>query len=142
LGGVQIQALHRGGGHTPGDTLLWLPAQRVVFAGDVVYVDRMLGMNPASLTKPWLATFAAMEALQPATVVPGHGQVTTLPHAQKDTKTLLLALRAHMGKAIEALQDMDQAIKSFDAAPFQYLQHAPVWLPQLANLTFLEMEKE
>ncbi len=142
LGGTDIRVLHRGGGHTPGDIILWLPASQVAFAGDVVYVERMLGMNPASRTQPWLDSFAALEALQPRTIVPGHGGPTTLAQAQKDTRDLLRALRQHMGQALEDMQDMDSAIKSLDPAPFQYLLHADVWLPQLANRTYLDMEKE
>ena len=142
FGGLQVHVLHRGGGHTPGDVIVWLPAQRVAFAGDVVYVERMLGMNPASRTKPWLASFAALEDLQPQVVVPGHGSATTLARAQADTRNLLLALRSHMGRALQEMQDMDSAVKSFDAAPFKYLRHAEVWLPQLANRTYLDMEQE
>jgi glyoxylase-like metal-dependent hydrolase (beta-lactamase superfamily II) len=142
FGTTNIQVLYRGGGHMPGDVILWLPAQQVAFAGDVVYVERMLGMNPASRTKPWLDSFAALEGLQPRVIVPGHGGTTTLSQARKDTRDLLLALRQHMGKAVQELQDMDSAIKSLDPAPFQYLLHADVWLPQLANRTYLDMEKE
>ena len=142
LGGTDIRVLHRGGGHTPGDIILWLPASQAAFAGDVVYVERMLGMNPASRTQPWLDSFAALEALQPRTIVPGHGRPTTLAQARKDTRDLLRALRQHMGQALEDMQDMDSAIKSLDPAPFQYLLHADVWLPQLANRTYLDMEKE
>lgn len=142
LGTTEVQVLHRGGGHTPGDVIVWLPAQQVAFAGDVVYTERMLGMNPASRTQAWLASFAALESLQPRSIVPGHGSLTTLERAQKDTRNLLLALREHMGKAVQDLQDMDTAIKSFDARPFMYLRHADIWLPQLANRTYLDMEKE
>ena len=142
LGGVTVQVLHRGGGHTPGDSLVWLPQSGVVFTGDVVYVDRILGLHPVSKTKTWLASFEALEALQPKVVVPGHGRVTTLAQAQKDTGHLLKALRAHMGQAVEAGTDLATAVKSFDAAPFQHLQHVDVWLPQLANRTYLEMEQE
>lgn len=142
FGSTVIQVLHRGGGHTPGDVILWLPAQQVAFAGDVVYVERMLGMNPASRTKPWLDSFAVLESLQPQIIIPGHGGPTTLAQARKDTRDLLLALRQHMGKAVEEMKDMDSAIKSLDPAPFKYLLHADVWLPQLANRTFLDMEKE
>jgi hypothetical protein len=35
-----------------------------------------------------------------------------------------------------------QLVKGFDGAPFKHLQHADVWLPQLANLTYLEIERE
>jgi glyoxylase-like metal-dependent hydrolase (beta-lactamase superfamily II) len=142
LGGTVVHILHRGGGHTPGDIIVWLPGQHVAFAGDVVYVERMLGMNPVSRTRPWLDSFAALEALEPRIVIPGHGGPTTLVQARQDTRDLLRALRQHMGKAVENMQDMDSAVKSFDPQPFRYLLHADVWLPQLANRTYLDMEKE
>ena len=142
LGGVTVQVVHRGGGHTPGDSLVWLPQSGVVFTGDVVYVDRILGLHPVSKTKTWLTSFQALEALQPKVVVPGHGRVTTLAQAQQDTGHLLQALRAHMGQAVEAGTDLATAVKTFDAAPFKHLQHVDVWLPQLANRTYLEMEQE
>ena len=142
LGGVAVQVVHRQGGHTPGDSLVWLPQSGVVFTGDVVYVDRILGLHPASKTKTWVASFEALEALNPKVVVPGHGSVTTLAKAQADTGKLLKALRAHMGKAVEAGTDMSSAIKSFDSAPYKHLKHVEVWLPQIANLTYLEMEQE
>ena len=142
LGGMAIEVVHRKGGHTPGDSLVWLPQSGVVFTGDVVYVDRILGLHPVSKTKTWVESFEALEALNPKVVVPGHGSVTTLAQAQKDTGNLLKALRAHMGKAVEAGTDMSTAIKSFDAAPYKHLKHVDVWLPQLANRTYLEMEQE
>lgn len=142
LGGVTVQVVHRGGGHTPGDSMVWLPQSGVVFTGDVVYVDRILGMHPVSKTKTWAQSFAALEALKPQVVVPGHGRVTDLAQAQKDTGALLAALREHMGAAVKNWTDMDAAVKSFDAAPFKHLQHVEVWLPQLANRTYLEMEME
>ena len=142
LGGTTLQLVHRGGGHTPGDSMVWLPQSGVVFTGDVVYVDRILGLHPVSKTKTWVASFEALEALKPKIVVPGHGQVTTLAQAQKDTGDLLKALRAHMGQAVEAGTDISAAVKSFDAAPYRHLKHVDVWLPQLANLTYLEMERE
>ena len=52
LGGVSFELRHRGGGHTPGDMLLWLPQKNVLFGGDIVYVDRMLGVLPVSDTRP------------------------------------------------------------------------------------------
>jgi glyoxylase-like metal-dependent hydrolase (beta-lactamase superfamily II) len=98
FGGVTLQFVHRNGGHTPGDMLVYLPATGVVFTGDVVYTDRILGLHPVSKTKTWVASFEALEALKPKVLVPGHGSVTNLAQAQRDTGHLLKALRAHMGK--------------------------------------------
>jgi len=142
LGGVTLQFVHRGGGHTLGDTMVYLPAAGVVFTGDVVYVDRILGLHEVSKTKTWVNSFAALQALKPKVVVPGHGKVTDLAQAERDTGQLLVALRAHMGKAVEAGTDISTAVKSFDAASYQHLKHVDVWLPQLANRTYLEMEQE
>jgi hypothetical protein len=47
-----------------------------------------------------------------------------------------------MGQAVEAGTDMGTAVRSFNAAPYRGLKHADVWLPQLANRTYLEMERE
>ena len=142
LGGVAIELKHRSGGHTPGDTLVWLPQKNVLFAGDVVYVDRVLGLHPVSCTKTWLESFAVIDGLQPQIIVPGHGKVTDLATAQAQTRDLLLALRAHMKKAVDDGTDISTAVKSFNGQLFAHLKHADVWIPQLANMTYLEMERE
>ena len=142
MGGTVIELKHRQGGHTPGDTLVWLPQQNVLFSGDVVYVDRVLGLHPVSRTKTWLDSFAVIDQLKPQTIVPGHGDVTNLATAQAQTRDLLLALRAHMKKAVDNGVDISAAVKSFDGKPFAHLKHADVWLPQLANQAYLEMERE
>jgi glyoxylase-like metal-dependent hydrolase (beta-lactamase superfamily II) len=142
LGGVVMELKHRHGGHTPGDMLVWLPQKKLLFTGDVVYVDRVLGLHPVSRTHAWLESFAMIDELQPQIIVPGHGRVTNLATAQAQTRDLLLALRAHMKKAVEDGVDISAAVRSFDAKPFAHLKHAEVWIPQLANQTYLEMERE
>jgi len=142
LGGVVFEFKYRGGAHTPGDMLVWLPQRQVLFSGDVVYVDRLLGVLPFSQTKPWLATFAAIEQLAPARIVPGHGRVTDLKTAQAETRDYLLALRAHMKKAVEDGVEISAAIKSFDARPFMHLLNAAELMPGNASRTYLEVERE
>jgi glyoxylase-like metal-dependent hydrolase (beta-lactamase superfamily II) len=142
LGGVVFVFKHRGGAHTPGDMLVWLPQQKVLFSGDVVYVDRLLGVLPVSHTQRWLASFAVIEQLQPAVLVPGHGRVTTRATAQADTQAYLLALRAHMKKAVDEGTDLSTAVKTFDAKPFMRLLNAAELAPGNASRVYLEMERE
>lgn len=142
LGEVMFEFKHRGGAHTPGDMLVWLPKQRVVFSGDVVYIDRMLGVLPFSKTKPWLETFAEIERLAPLRIVPGHGRVTDLTQARAETRDYLLALRAHMRKAVEEGSDISTAIQSFDAKPFMHLLNAAELMPGNGSRTYLELERE
>jgi glyoxylase-like metal-dependent hydrolase (beta-lactamase superfamily II) len=142
IGGVVLEFIHRGGAHTPGDMLVWLPKQRVVFTGDVVYVDRMLGVLPFSQTKPWLATFAEIERLAPARIIPGHGRVSDLATAQADTRDYLMALRSHMKKAVDDGVDPSTAIKSFDSKPFMRLLNSADLMPGNASRSYLELERE
>jgi glyoxylase-like metal-dependent hydrolase (beta-lactamase superfamily II) len=142
LGGVVFEFKHRGGAHTPGDIMVWLPQKNVLFSGDVVYVDRMLGVLPVSNTKRWLDTFAVIEQLNPAVLVPGHGSVTTVATARADTQAYLMALRAQMKKAVDDGVDVSEAVKSFDAQPFMRLLNAAELMPGNASRTYLEVERE
>jgi glyoxylase-like metal-dependent hydrolase (beta-lactamase superfamily II) len=122
--------------------LVWLPASGVLFSGDVVYVDRLLGVLPVSHTQRWLDSFAAIESLAPRVIVPGHGAVTDLSNARADTQAYLQALRAHMKKAVDEGVDVSQAVRSFDARPFMRLLHAAELMPGNASRTYLEVERE
>ena len=142
LGGMAIEVKHRHGAHTPGDLMVGLPQQRVVFSGDIVYVDRLLGVIPVSHTGRWLASFAALEALNPAHIVPGHGDVCELPKAQAQTRDYLNALRTHMKQAVDNGDDIGAAIKTFDAKPWMGLLNAAELHPGNASRTYLELERE
>lgn len=142
LGGVAIELKHRGGAHTPGDTMVWLPQHGVLFTGDVVYVERMLGVIPVSSTRRWLENFALIEQLDPKIIVPGHGNVTDLATARADTKAYLVALREHMKKAVDDGIDISAAIRGFDARPFMRLRNAAELHPGNASRTYLEIERE
>lgn len=142
LGGVRFEFKHRGGAHTPGEMLVWLPQQRVLFSGDVVYVDRMLGVLPVSNTRTWLDTFDEIERLAPERIVPGHGRVSDLARARADTRDYLAALRAHMKRAVDEGLDIGTAIKGFDTQPYQRLANSAELLPGNASRVYLEMERE
>lgn len=142
LGGTVFEFRHRGGGHTPGDMMVWLLQARVVFAGDIVYVDRLLAVLPVSSTRAWLDAFAALEQWAPKRIVPGHGGVTDLAAARSQTRAYLVALRAHMKRAVEEGVDLSEAVKSFDAKPFLHLSNAAELNPGNASRTYLEVERE
>jgi glyoxylase-like metal-dependent hydrolase (beta-lactamase superfamily II) len=142
LGGTVVELRHRGGGHTPGDMLVWLPRQKVLFAGDIVYVDRLLAVLPVSSTRHWLAAFESIEELAPERIIPGHGQVTDLATARAQTRDYLVALRTHMKKAVDDGIDIGEAVRTFDARPFMHVLNARELMPGNANRVFLEVERE
>ncbi len=142
LGGERIELIFAGGGHTPGDLIVWLPRQRIAFAGDIVYLDRLLGVLPVSNVKNWLASFDALAALQPRIVVPGHGAPATLAKATKETRDYLARLRQHMKQAVDAGDDIQSAIRSLDDSGHAYLAVYPELRGPNANRAYLEAEME
>lgn len=92
LGERTIHVLHHDRAVTPGDTFLYLPAEKVVIAGDLL-------VNPVSFALSsyptgWLRTLEHIDALDAALIVPGHGEPLR-------DKTLL---RAHMEVMRELLK--------------------------------------
>src|SRR5437588_13052550 len=76
LGDIPVQLLHWGPAHTRGDEFVFLPKQSILFGGDVV-VNRFFPIMPdsdASGTN-WIRMLERLEKLNPAIVVPGHGEV-------------------------------------------------------------------
>jgi len=74
FGGVKVEVLFSGDSHSPGDIVFWLPEQRVLLTGDVMYTGRAPATFDANI-KQWARFLAQLEALHPAVVVPGHGPV-------------------------------------------------------------------
>ena len=71
LGGREIQILHAQA-ITPGDTYIYLPREKVLVTGDILlspYPFAIGGTYPAE----WLKTLGELAALNPAVIIPGHG---------------------------------------------------------------------
>jgi glyoxylase-like metal-dependent hydrolase (beta-lactamase superfamily II) len=76
LGGVRVRMLSLGPTHTRGDTIVWVEADRILFAGDVVMNRTFVAFaSPYSSVKAWLADFDQLEPLHPLKIVPSHGAV-------------------------------------------------------------------
>jgi glyoxylase-like metal-dependent hydrolase (beta-lactamase superfamily II) len=121
---VQIELIHTGGAHTAGDLLVWLPANRVVFAGDTVFADRLLGILPESALR-WIRSLEFLrDELKPRTVVPGHGRVTNLDKSLRDSYDYLVFLRTAVSRRFkEGAFDPVEASQNLDQSPFAYLHN-------------------
>lgn len=141
IGGVTIELQRVGPAHTPGDSLVWLPQQRIAFAGDVVYVERMLGVMPESKSAHWLEAFDALAALNPVWVVPGHGHAATLEKAKAQTYDYLIFLREAVGKMIEEGIGMER-VGEIDQSRFSHLLVYEQIKGRNAQQVYSEMEWE
>jgi glyoxylase-like metal-dependent hydrolase (beta-lactamase superfamily II) len=72
MGKLEVRISHVGAGHTRGDSIVWLPAQRVLFSGDLVEYHAGIYTGDAQLAE-WPATLDRLAALKPERLVPGRG---------------------------------------------------------------------
>lgn len=139
LGGVQIAIRHAGAAHTPGDSYVWLPQEQVLFSGDIVYHDRLLGVGAQSDSASWLAVFAEIEALHPVVVVPGHGRPGPLVQSRRETGDYLRLLRQRVGEFIEQGGTLDE-ISKIDQSDFKQLAVFDQIAGRNAHRVYQEME--
>ncbi|HHI69561.1 MAG TPA: MBL fold metallo-hydrolase, partial [Rhodobacteraceae bacterium] len=141
LGGVTLQLHHEGAAHTPGDSTVWLADRSTLFAGDIVYVERILGIGPQSNTQEWVVSFEALAALNPEHIVPGHGNPTDLATATRDTYDYLINIRTKMAAYIEDGGEIIDSVK-IDQSAFSYLKNFEGLAGRNAQEVFTQMEWE
>ncbi len=72
LGNLEVKLMHIGPGHTRGDTIAWIPSQKVCFSGDLVEYNAGVYTGDAQLEE-WPTTLEALRALGAQKLVPGRG---------------------------------------------------------------------
>ena len=140
-GGMTFEIVHPGPAHTPGDSFVWLPDRDTVFTGDIVYVERILGVGDQSSITHWPDAYLAVEATGAAHVVPGHGGPTTMDRARADTYDYLMNLRAQIGALLDEGGDILSAPR-VDQAAFTYLEQFDSLAGRNAQTAFQQMEWE
>jgi len=141
LGATTFQLFHFGTAHTPGDIAVWLPQEKVVFGGDIIFVERMLGVSNVSNSKSWIKVFESIAALHPKYVVPGHGHVTNLQSAKKDTYFYLLDLRRQVKQFMQDGHDISD-IGKLKFSKYQYLKNYDSLAGRNAQQVYIELEWE
>jgi glyoxylase-like metal-dependent hydrolase (beta-lactamase superfamily II) len=83
MGKLEVRIMHLGRGHTKGDTIVWLPSQKILFSGDLVEFAATPYCGDAHLSD-WPATLDKLSALKADKLVPGRGDALLTP-AQVET---------------------------------------------------------
>ncbi len=76
MGQREVKLLQLGRGHSKGDTVIWLPKEKVLFSGDLVEYGATPYTGDAYLTD-WPQTLQRLCDLQPVALVPGRGDALT-----------------------------------------------------------------
>ena len=142
IGGMRFMLRPVGPAHTPEDLAIYLPDEKVLFAGDLVFRKRIPFVGQAD-SGQWMKSLDVLLGFDAVAVVPGHGPVSHEPRADMElTRNYLAYLREHMGKAARDMTPFDEAYKATDWSQYEDL---PLFGPanrMNAYNTFLLMEHE
>ena len=115
MGSERIEILNLGPAHSPGDISVWLPGKKVIITGDLAFHERLLPVFEYTDTAAWIETWAALEALDPQVVIPGHGGPTDMAEVTRYTRDYLAYMRAEMARVLDeggSLEDAYQVDQS------------------------------
>jgi glyoxylase-like metal-dependent hydrolase (beta-lactamase superfamily II) len=119
LGDREVQVRWLGRGHTAGDAVVWLPGERLLFAGDLVEADAAPYMGDA-FVQDWAgATLDAVRELGAETIVPGRGPAVpgrSAEEAISSTRAFLTRLRDEVASVLDGGGDVKQAFAAAHAA--------------------------
>jgi glyoxylase-like metal-dependent hydrolase (beta-lactamase superfamily II) len=142
IGEVQLQVKHVGPSHTPEDLVVYLPQQRLLFAGDLVFRARIPFVGRAD-SRRWIAALDGLLALDARVIVPGHGPVSE--SAREDmqlTRDYLGYLRSTMGRAAKNMDPFEEAYTATDWSRFEALPLFRLANRMNAYNTYLLLEQE
>src|SRR5574338_759013 len=99
-GQKEVVLFEVGPAHTQGDVLVWLPQERVLYTGDILFIQGtpIVWAGPAS---NWIAACERIAALDAAVIVPGHGPLTDAKGAL-EVRDYLLHVSARAREAYDA----------------------------------------
>ncbi len=117
LGGRIVELSHPGRGNTGGDVVAWLPAERILVAGDLV--DHPVPYAFGGYPGEWITTLERLAALDPLQVVPGHGEllrgrgyIDRVAALLRDVRRQVTDLLDHNGGGMP----VEQVLKAVDLA--------------------------
>ncbi|WP_327268753.1 MBL fold metallo-hydrolase [Streptomyces sp. NBC_01218] len=110
-----VEVLHFGPGHTAGDAVVWLPGQRVLFTGDLVFSGATPFVLMGSVAGS-LRVLDRLRSLDPLVVVPGHGPVGGPELLEANAEYLRWVARLARGGIAEGLTPL-QLARATDLGP-------------------------
>jgi glyoxylase-like metal-dependent hydrolase (beta-lactamase superfamily II) len=116
LDGMAVHLIYVGPAHTIGDVIVHLPAERIVFTGDVLFRN-CTPIGWEGTFAQWGAALDTIMALAPDVVVPGHGPLGGI-EGPREMKAYLAYVRREAKTHFDAGRDVVEASKRIDLGPY------------------------
>ena len=142
VGGVRFDIQPVGPSHTAEDLVVYLPQQKVLFAGDLVFRNRIPFVGQAD-SRHWIEAMQSLLKFDTRWVVPGHGPISNDAKADMTlTRDYLIYLREPMGRAAKDMEPFESAYASSDWSKFEKMPLFKSANRMNAYNTYLLMEQE
>lgn len=119
-GGKEIQILYVGRAHTRGDSIIFVPQDRIVYLSELYFADQFLFINDG-YGLDWLRALDAVEALGADIFVPGHGSIPADPRETRQGlrrfRQMLVDVRDAVQREIGRGATEDQAVAAIRWPP-------------------------
>ena len=119
IGGMDFLINRVGPAHAPEDLMVYVPSEKVLFAGDLVFRGRIPFVGNAD-SKGWLIALDEITKFNPNLVIPGHGAYSIKPAEDiAFTKNYLKYLRDSMSKAAINMDPFEEAFQQADWSEYE-----------------------
>jgi glyoxylase-like metal-dependent hydrolase (beta-lactamase superfamily II) len=119
VGGIEFKIGRVGPAHAPEDLIIYVPSERALFAGDLVFRGRIPFVGNAD-SRGWLQALDEIQALNPSIVIPGHGAYSTNPAEDiRFTREYLKYLRESMTVSAVNMDPFEDAYKQTDWSEYE-----------------------
>lgn len=141
LAPLRIQLLYFGPAHTSGDIVVFLPAEKLVFVGDLVFIGRdpLIHRQKGGTSSGLIKTLQALLALNADRYVPGHGNIVTKSDIETEMKSLQ-DKQAKIKSLIQEGKSLDEAKKAFGIADSPAA--GGMRFPSLVEVIYLELSEK
>jgi glyoxylase-like metal-dependent hydrolase (beta-lactamase superfamily II) len=109
LDGVNVELRHWAPAHTSGDLVVYLPAQRLVFTGDIITnrPDPLIHLQKNGSSAGWITTTQGILGLDADKFVPGHGDPQTRAEVQSELESATQK-RERVATLVKAGKSLDE----------------------------------
>ena len=112
IDGIKLQLRHWAPAHTSGDLVVFVPAEKILFAGDLLTENSypLIHMDKNGSSDGWIESVKGMIAFDADTYVTGHGKIQTKADVQKqlsdaEARKAMIKKMVAEGKSLQDIKD-------------------------------------
>lgn len=133
----EVVLLSLGKGHTESDIILWIPSEKILFTGDLLFVERHPWLGDG-FTEEWIGNLNELKKMNARFIIPGHGSLGDNRNMDLMIE-YLTSINAIVSKAIDENQSEEELKRTDIPEAYKKWWFGKFFVPNLINLFRLKM---